>query len=102
MDIFVQAGQQAIHERKLSVPDDIAVIGNDNMYICNYVYPELTTVALGSEIAGEQAIKKLLSLLEGQSVEAIPILPDKAHLDARLPQFNLLLHRVLLIRPLPS
>ena len=74
-DVLAAGALQAIHERKLSVPDDIAVIGNDNMYICNYVYPELTTVALGSEIAGEQAIKKLLSLLEGQSVESETVAP---------------------------
>jgi DNA-binding LacI/PurR family transcriptional regulator len=50
--------------RGIKVPDDIAVIGYDNMSISQFVSPKLTTVDSNYEIVGEKMINMLLDLIE--------------------------------------
>lgn len=65
-DYMAAGAIHAISERGLAVGKDIAVMGNDDMYLCEYVYPKLSTVAIGTGKAGELAVKKLLKLIMGE------------------------------------
>lgn len=51
---------RAAAERKLRVPDDLSVIGFDDVQMSNYVYPGLTTVGQSILQLGEMAAQLLL------------------------------------------
>ena len=81
-DIFAAGAIHAIYENGLKIPEDIAVIGNDDFYICNYLYPRLTSVALGAREAGTVAIRNLLSLLGGETVQNYVVKPSLVERDS--------------------
>jgi LacI family transcriptional regulator len=55
---------KAIHEIGLRIPDDVAVVGYDDIEIAAYLYPPLTTVHQPSHQIGETAARILLNKLE--------------------------------------
>lgn len=58
----------AIHQAKqqgLKVPQDLSVIGFDDISMAKYADPPLTTVAQPRYQIGKQAVQMLLELLEG-------------------------------------
>jgi DNA-binding LacI/PurR family transcriptional regulator len=57
----------AIAEHGYSVPDDISVIGYDNVSLASHVIPPLTTVAQPISEMGEKAADILLRHLRGES-----------------------------------
>ncbi len=66
---------QAIGRAGLRIPEDIAVMGNDDFYICEYLYPRLTTVSLGATQAGTVAVERLLGIFEGQTYGDTSVTP---------------------------
>jgi LacI family transcriptional regulator len=51
------------------VPDDVAILGVDNdELICNFSYPQLSSIALSTERAGYEAAKVLDKLMKGQKI----------------------------------
>jgi LacI family transcriptional regulator len=61
---------KAIYEAGLSVPDDISVVGFDNVPEVAYTHPGLTTVDQSIEKMGYIATEMLISLIEGDSLES--------------------------------
>jgi len=57
---------KAIHEIGLRIPDDVAVVGYDDIEIAAYLYPPLTTVRQPSHQIGETAARILLNKLESK------------------------------------
>jgi len=68
---------KAIHERGLRVPEDIAVIGFDNIPLTEYITPQLTTVDIPRYQLGSSAMEVLSKLLAGEQVEQVTTLPTK-------------------------
>jgi LacI family transcriptional regulator len=56
---------EALKESGLRVPDDIALVGFDDLPECEHVSPSLTTVRLPAHAMGEAAVQKLIALVEG-------------------------------------
>lgn len=52
---------RAIQERGLRVPEDISVIGYDNVAVGSYMAPRLTTVHQHSRLLGKRAVEMLLA-----------------------------------------
>lgn len=52
------------HARGLRVPDDLSVVGYDNLAVAEMTSPPLTTVAQPLEEMGRKAMEMLLSMLE--------------------------------------
>ena len=51
------------------VPDDVAILGVDNdELICNFSYPQLSSITLSTERAGYEAAKVLDKLMRGQKI----------------------------------
>ncbi|WP_026487095.1 LacI family DNA-binding transcriptional regulator [Caldanaerobius polysaccharolyticus] len=44
----------------IKVPDDISVVGFDDIDLCNIVTPHLTTIRVNKELMGVKAVKRLL------------------------------------------
>jgi LacI family transcriptional regulator len=72
----------AIAKAGLNVPDDISVIGFDNIPLAPYIMPELTTVAQPIDRIGEVIAGMLLRHMEEGSVE-IESVTLQAHLVER-------------------
>ena len=69
----------ALHENGLRVPEDVAVVGFDNTLGAEFLIPSLTTVAQPFAEVGREALRHLVSLLEGDgpSCEAPRPLPPR-------------------------
>lgn len=60
---------RALKDKGLSVPNDVGVIGVDDIDMAAYLTPALTTVALPKEQIGEQTAKILIELMAGKKVK---------------------------------
>ncbi|MCE5342093.1 MAG: LacI family transcriptional regulator [Eubacteriales bacterium] len=69
-DVMAAGCYAAAYKRKLSIPEDLSVVGFDNQPVASFLYPNLTTVALPNKKIGLTAAKHLLWRLEGR--EKIP------------------------------
>lgn len=59
-----------LHARGISVPGDISVLGNDDIFGADFCHPPLTTLAAPIETAGRAAVDLLLAALAGDSAES--------------------------------
>ncbi len=62
---------KAIHDKGLNVPDNISVIGIDNVRIASYYSPELTTIAGPIEEMGKIAVKLLFKKVKDPNYKVI-------------------------------
>lgn len=70
--------QRAIAAAGLKSPDDISVIGFDNLDIAQYQNPPLTTIAQDAGLMGAEAARRLITLLEGDTIrEIVTLLPTQ-------------------------
>lgn len=76
-DIMAIGAMKALQEKGLKVPDDVAVVGFDNIPLSSFVTPELSTVTVPVYELGRTAMKILSDLLAGQEVSRITTLPTK-------------------------
>jgi LacI family transcriptional regulator len=67
-DILAVGALQAIRERGLRVPEDIAIIGYDDSCMSEYMDPPITTIRLPSEEMGRCAISILRQLMWGKEL----------------------------------
>lgn len=66
-DLSAFGAMAAVRESGLHIPDDISVIGFDDIPQASFVYPKLTTVRQPLEEMGRVAVKMLLEQIEDQS-----------------------------------
>ncbi|MPM54793.1 HTH-type transcriptional repressor CytR [bioreactor metagenome] len=57
-----------LHQRGLRVPEDISVVGTDDVLISEATYPPLTTMAMPLERLGSAAVELLEKAISGQSI----------------------------------
>lgn len=72
-DLSAAGAMQAIREAGLRVPDDVAVVGFDDIPLAAHTDPPLTTIRQPLRQMGEAAARMLLSHLDGA------VLPDHPH-----------------------
>ncbi len=76
-DRTAMGAYDAIKERGLRIPDDIAVIGFDNQeLIAAYLRPGLTTVALPFELMGAKGVDMLGALTAGEPLDTTQVTVD--------------------------
>lgn len=59
------------------VPEDVAVVGFDDVLFARLMTPPLTTVRAPIEMAGHQAARMLIALIQGDQVERLMLLPTE-------------------------
>ena len=68
----------------IRIPEDIAVIGCDDSTLCDVVDPELTSIHINAVQMGEQAVKKLMDILDGKETDRplVETVPESLHVRA--------------------
>jgi DNA-binding LacI/PurR family transcriptional regulator len=59
------------------IPQDMAVVGFDDIPLARFMSPPLTTVRAPTEQTGMDAVKQLVHLIRGESAESITLLPTE-------------------------
>ncbi|QNE74754.1 LacI family DNA-binding transcriptional regulator [Streptomyces finlayi] len=72
-DISAVGALRALHAAGRRVPDDIAVVGFDDIPVARHIEPPLTTVRQPTRQMGETAARMLLSHLGGTAVPDEPV-----------------------------
>jgi DNA-binding LacI/PurR family transcriptional regulator len=67
-DTVALGAMAAIREAGLTVPDDIAVVGFDDLPFSSYTNPPLTTIQSDPAGLGEFAARAAIKLLDGERV----------------------------------
>ncbi len=67
-DLIAIGAIRALNERGIQVPDDVAVVGFDDIPMASFVSPALTTMKQNTNQAGKVLVDTLLSLIKGQAV----------------------------------
>lgn len=63
-DLTALGLMSALRERSLTVPDDVSIVGFDDIPEAGYLYPPLTTVRQDFALLGELMVQKMLVALE--------------------------------------
>lgn len=64
----------ALREANLRCPDDIAVVGFDDIRLAQYLTPPLTTVRAPIEAAAAEAVYQLVKLINGEATTPLTLL----------------------------
>lgn len=67
----------ALQNHNFNIPNDIKVVGFDNMPLADFLYPPLTTVDVPIEKIGKNAIEKLMHIINDEKFEIEEILPTE-------------------------
>ncbi len=66
-DIIALGAMRALRERGVRVPEDVSVVGFDDMPFSAASYPALTTVRVPKEEMGREAVRRLLEIARDES-----------------------------------
>ena len=64
-DLIAIGAMQALKEAGFRIPEDVAVVGFDDLPACEYMSPPLTTVMVPKLYLGEIAARRVIRLAEG-------------------------------------
>lgn len=76
-DVMALGGMKMLERKGYKIPEDIAVMGYDNINISKLVEPELTTVAQPIYDMGKEACELLVGLINGDRKEEVVMLKPK-------------------------
>ena len=76
-DNSAQGAVYAAQQAGLRVPEDLAVVGFDDVSFARYMTPPLTTVRAPKREAGRKATEQLIKLISGKTADLLTILPTK-------------------------
>jgi DNA-binding LacI/PurR family transcriptional regulator len=68
---------QALHQHNYKIPENIAVIGFDDLGFAPFLNPPLTTVRAPTEAVGRIAAERLFGLLDNQPSDEVIMLPTE-------------------------
>ncbi len=75
-DLMAVGAMAFIHDMGYSIPEDISIIGFDNIQLCEIVKPKLSTIGQNFELIGEKACEILLHMVENKNEIVEPFVVD--------------------------
>ena len=75
-DLMAVGAANMLDNLGYSVPEDISVIGFDDIYIAQYMKPKLTTIRQNREKIGQSAANILINMVMGQRIGRVMIEPE--------------------------
>lgn len=77
-DWMAMRALRAAFRANVRVPEDISLVGFDNLDVSEYLIPPLTTIAQNTDLLGSEAARRLLTLIEGEPIqETLTLLPTQ-------------------------
>lgn len=73
-DLIAIGAIKALREKKIDVPEDVKIIGFDDIQISRYIDPPLTTIRQPIYEMGEEAVKMLIAIIEKKGVGKTKVL----------------------------
>jgi DNA-binding LacI/PurR family transcriptional regulator len=74
---------KALQEMSINVPEQVSVIGFDNIPQATIITPELTTIHVEKEKMGALAVKRLIEIIEKKDLAKIKIMIDTQLVERR-------------------
>jgi DNA-binding LacI/PurR family transcriptional regulator len=74
-DMTALGALRQLHLRKMRVPEDVSVVGFDDLFIASYTQPPLTTVRQPRRLMGRLAMESLLKLISGEDSSSAIYVP---------------------------
>ncbi|MEW6989635.1 LacI family DNA-binding transcriptional regulator [Colwelliaceae bacterium 6441] len=75
-DLIAIGAIRALKERGIKIPEQVSVIGFDDIAIASFTSPALTTVKQDTKLAGELLVETLLKAIQGEKVSTTLIPPE--------------------------
>lgn len=75
-DIIAMSAIRALRERGLSIPEDVSIVGYDDIALSTYYSPPLTTVRQDCQAGGRELVARLLTIIEGGIAEPLMLPTD--------------------------
>lgn len=75
-DLMAIGAMNALNNLGYSVPDDISIVGFDDLYLAQLTNPKLTTIRQDTAIIGESAANVLINMISGQRIGRVIIQPE--------------------------
>ncbi|MBY5921220.1 LacI family DNA-binding transcriptional regulator [Ferrimonas balearica] len=72
-DLIAVGAMQALQAHGLRVPEDVAVMGFDDIPVARFASPPLSTVRQDTKLAGEQLVESLVRQIRGEPVRSTTI-----------------------------
>ncbi len=79
VDFYAAHIISALHTMGYRVPEDISVVGFDDLDVAQLIHPQLTTVQINRRVMSQLAVERLVARMEGDSSAPLTI-----HVGARL------------------
>lgn len=65
-DSIAMGAYRAIREKKLKIPEDMSIIGFNDLKLSKYYTPPLTTIKIDTKLIAQETVNSLVELLEGK------------------------------------
>ncbi|AMD95250.1 LacI family DNA-binding transcriptional regulator [Leptotrichia sp. oral taxon 847] len=65
-DSIAMGAYKAIRENKLKIPEDVSIIGFNDLKLSQYSIPPLTTIKIDTKLIAQETVNSLIELLEGK------------------------------------
>lgn len=72
-DLIAFGAMMALKEAGYRIPEDVAIVGFDDMPACEYMSPPLSTIMVPKLFMGETAAVRIVQLIEGVSTQPLKI-----------------------------
>ncbi len=66
-DIMAWGVMESAKSNGLKIPEDVSIVGFDNIFFSNFLYPPLTTVENSTKNLGETAVRMLIDSIENDN-----------------------------------
>jgi len=73
-DQMAIGAMHALRRRRLAIPDDVSVVGFDDIAFARYAVPPLTTIAQPVREIGQETVRLLLGIVRGQTLSAVSVI----------------------------
>jgi len=75
-DAIAIGAMRALKQSGRRIPEDVAIVGFDDLPLASFISPELTTVRQDVRAAGRMLVQNLVAQIEGDNVESNLIEPE--------------------------
>ena len=75
-DLIAIGAMRALQENNIDIPEQVALVGFDDIAIASFAFPPLTTVKQDTQLAGELLVDTLLSMINGEETQTTLIPPE--------------------------